>query len=62
MEQPRTRLPTTPPEWDEILVAAMRNNADEIHRLVDEEKVSPSHANQVAQSALHIASLWGNGT
>lgn len=50
------------PEWDVILSAAMKNKPDEIKRLVEEEGISPSHANAVAQSALHIASLWGNGT
>ena len=50
------------PEWDILLSMAMKNNAPEIHRLITERGVSPSHANAVAQSALHIAALWGNGT
>jgi hypothetical protein len=50
-----------PPEWDMLLRAAQKNNAVEIHRLITEEGVSPNHANRVAQSALHIAALWGHG-
>ena len=49
-----------PPEWDLLLSAAMKNNGAEIHRLIQEDGVNPSHANRVAQSALHIATLWGN--
>lgn len=50
-----------PPEWDAILTASMKNDSLGIRRLVG-EGVNPSHANAVAQSALHIAALWGNGT
>lgn len=49
-----------PPEWDVLLSMAMKNNAVEIRRLIQDEGVSPSHANAVKQSALHIAALWGN--
>eukprot|EP00550_Attheya_septentrionalis_P007375 CAMPEP_0198295330 /NCGR_PEP_ID=MMETSP1449-20131203/27213_1 /TAXON_ID=420275 /ORGANISM="Attheya septentrionalis, Strain CCMP2084" /LENGTH=430 /DNA_ID=CAMNT_0043995609 /DNA_START=113 /DNA_END=1405 /DNA_ORIENTATION=+ len=48
------------PEWDRILSASQRNDAARIHRLVDEEGVSPNHANVVGQSALHVAAFWGN--
>ena len=48
------------PEWDRLLSAAQKNNADLIHSLITIDKVSPSHANAVGQSALHIACLWGN--
>lgn len=48
------------PHWDRILSCAQQNNSDEIHRLVLEENVSPNHSNQIQQSALHVASLWGN--
>mmetsp|Transcript_12394 Transcript_12394/g.23230 ORF Transcript_12394/g.23230 Transcript_12394/m.23230 type:complete len:404 (+) Transcript_12394:74-1285(+) len=48
------------PEWDRILSAAQKNNAQEIHNLINNQKVSPSHSNAVGQSALHIACLWGN--
>lgn len=48
------------PEWDKILAAAQKNNAQEIHNLINNHQVSPSHANPVGQSALHIACLWGN--
>jgi len=54
--------PSAPPEWDILLSMAMKNNADEIHRLIREVGVSPSHSNAISQSALHIAALWGNGT
>lgn len=49
-----------PPEWDRLLSAAQKNQAAEVRRLIREENVNPSHANRVAQSALHIAALWGN--
>lgn len=49
-----------PPEWDQILRAAMKNDSLGIRRLVEQEGVSPSHSNAVKQSALHIAALWGN--
>jgi len=48
------------PGWDRILTASKDNNASEIRRLVLGEGVSPSHANGVGQSAIHVASLWGN--
>mmetsp|Transcript_18881 Transcript_18881/g.27975 ORF Transcript_18881/g.27975 Transcript_18881/m.27975 type:complete len:466 (-) Transcript_18881:194-1591(-) len=48
------------PEWDRLLSAAQKNNAELIHSLITIDKVSPSHANAVGQSALHIACLWGN--
>jgi ankyrin repeat protein len=50
-----------PPEWDLLLSASQKNNPDRIRALVTEEGVDVSHANQVGQSALHIASLWGHG-
>lgn len=50
-----------PPEWDMILSAAQKNSAERIKMLV-ESGVSPSHANGVGQSALHVAALWANGT
>jgi len=49
-----------PPEWDLLLSASQKNNPDRIRALVTEEGVDVSHANQVGQSALHIASLWGH--
>lgn len=48
------------PEWDRILSASQRNNATEIENLILHHGVSPSHSNAVGQSALHVASLWGN--
>ena len=50
-----------PPEWDQLLVASQKNLPDVIWQLVNEGGVSPSHANAVGQSALHVASLWGHG-
>ena len=54
--------PTPPkPEWDRILSAAQKNNAELINSLITGvDKISPSHANAVGQSALHIACLWGH--
>jgi hypothetical protein len=51
-----------PPEWDLLLSAAQKNQADRIRDMIVQEKVNPSHANAVGQSALHIAALWGHGT
>jgi ankyrin repeat protein len=51
---------TARPEWDRLLSAAQKNNVQEIHRLIKDHNVSPSHANAFGQSALHIACLWGN--
>ena len=48
------------PEWDRILSASQRNNADEIEYLITSQNVSPNHTNGVGQSALHVAALWGN--
>ena len=49
-----------PPEWDLLLSAAQKNDAEKIREMVA-YSVDPSHANGVGQSALHIAALWGNG-
>lgn len=51
---------STPPEWDQILSAAQKNNVSEIQRLVTQEGVSANHANSVGQSALHVSALWGH--
>ena len=51
-----------PPEWDLLLSAAQKNRADLIQEMITLGQVNPSHSNSVGQSALHIASLWGNGT
>ena len=48
------------PEWDRILSAAQKNDAELIRFLVSDQGVDPNHANYVGQSALHVASLWGN--
>jgi hypothetical protein len=53
--------PTPPPEWDLLLSASQKNNPERIRALIIQEGVSPSHANRVGQSALHIAALWGHG-
>lgn len=50
----------SPPEWDLILSASQKNNADAVLRLLNEEGVPPSHSNVVGQTALHIAALWGS--
>ena len=43
-----------------ILSASQKNNVAEVLRLVTDEGVDPNHGNMVGQTALHIASLWGN--
>ena len=48
------------PEWDRILSASQRNNADEIEFLITTLGVNPNHTNGVGQSSLHVAALWGN--
>lgn len=48
------------PEWDVILSASQKNDADEVVRLLNEEGIPPSHSNVVGQTALHIAALWGS--
>ena len=53
---------TPPPEWDRLLSACQKNNVDLVVQLLEKDAISPSHANRVGQSALHIAALWGHGT
>ncbi|KAL7579663.1 hypothetical protein ACA910_021813 [Epithemia clementina (nom. ined.)] len=48
------------PEWDVLLSAAQKNDATRIRALVNDHGISPSHANGVGQSALHVAALWGH--
>jgi ankyrin repeat protein len=48
------------PEWDGILSAAQKNDSDRIRDMA-RDGVDPNYANAVGQTALHIASLWGNG-
>lgn len=54
------RVSSPPPEWDLLLSAAQKNKPELIRQMVA-KGVDPSHANAVGQSALHVASLWGNG-
>jgi ankyrin repeat protein len=54
--------PTPSPEWDILLSAAQKNWPDRIREMIVSDGVNPSHSNAVGQTALHIASLWGNGT
>jgi hypothetical protein len=51
---------SSPPEWDQLLIASQKNLPDTIRTLVA-EGVDPSHANRVEQSALHIAAIWAHG-
>mmetsp|Transcript_18485 Transcript_18485/g.53044 ORF Transcript_18485/g.53044 Transcript_18485/m.53044 type:complete len:404 (-) Transcript_18485:2831-4042(-) len=48
------------PQYDRILSAAQQNRPDIISTLVKEMGCPPGYGNQVGQTALHIASLWGN--
>jgi len=45
---------------DRILSFSQKNDVRGIQRLIEEDSVSPNHSNVVGQTALHIASLWGN--
>jgi ankyrin repeat protein len=49
-----------PPEWDQILVACQKNQPEVVESLIVEHGVSPSHANAIGQSALHVAALWSH--
>lgn len=48
------------PQYDRILSAAQQNRPDVIRTMIKEMGCPPGHGNQVGQTALHIASLWGN--
>lgn len=48
-----------PPEWDFILSAAQKNDANRIRALIH-SGVPQNHSNAVGQTALHVAALWGN--
>ena len=52
--------PNPPAEWDVLLSASQKNDSDRIRRLCQQQGIPATHANGVGQSALHIASLWGN--
>jgi hypothetical protein len=43
-----------------ILSASQKNNVALVVRLVTNDGVDPNYGNMVGQTALHIASLWGN--
>ena len=47
-------------QYDRILSAAQQNRPDVIHAMVKEMSCPPGHGNQVGQTALHIACLWGH--
>uniref|UniRef100_A0A7S2CCF6 Uncharacterized protein n=1 Tax=Octactis speculum TaxID=3111310 RepID=A0A7S2CCF6_9STRA len=42
-----------------LLSAAQQNNAEEVKKLID-EGMDPSEGNSMGQTALHVATLWGN--
>ncbi|KAL7533532.1 hypothetical protein ACHAXR_008234 [Thalassiosira sp. AJA248-18] len=48
---------SSPPEWDLLLSAGQKNNADEVLRLLNEVGVPPSHGNIVGQTAVRIIHL-----
>jgi len=47
------------PEWDLILSASQKNQADEVFSLLV-GGVPATHSNVVGQTGLHIAALWGS--
>ncbi|CAJ1955906.1 unnamed protein product [Cylindrotheca closterium] len=54
-----------PPEWDKLLIACQKNNAQLVALLLTPkelggEGISANHANAVDQSALHVACLWAH--
>lgn len=54
-----------PPEWDKLLIACQKNNAQMVAKFVTPvelggEGISPNHANAIDQSALHVACVWAN--
>jgi ankyrin repeat protein len=49
-----------PPEWDQLLVACQKNQPAVVEQLIVQQGVSPSHANAIGQSALHVAALWSH--
>jgi ankyrin repeat protein len=54
-------MSVAPPQWDLLLSACQKNQPERVRQLIQEERVDPSHANRVGQTALHIAALWGHG-
>ena len=48
------------PQYDRILSAAQQNRPDIIRTMINEMGCPPGYANQVGQTCLHIASLWGH--
>ena len=52
---------SNPSPGDALLGAAVNNDALAIRLIIETMGVSSSHSNPANQSALHLASLWGNG-
>jgi ankyrin repeat protein len=48
------------PEWDILLIACQKNQPAKIRQLLEQDGVSPNHANSIQQSALHVAALWSH--
>ena len=48
-----------PPEYDLLLSAAAKNDVQTMKTLIA-GGVPASHANQIGQTALHVAALWGH--
>ena len=46
------------PEWDRLLMACQKGQADLVKTLISKEGVDANHANAIGQSALHIACWW----
>jgi len=43
-----------------ILSASQKNDVDAVKQYVERDGVSPSYANSLGQTPLHIAAMWGN--
>lgn len=43
-----------------ILSASQKNDVETVKAFVENERISPSYANSLGQTPLHIAAMWGN--
>lgn len=43
-----------------ILSASQKNDVESVKAFVENERISPSYANSLGQTPLHIAAMWGN--
>lgn len=50
------------PEWDILLIACQKGDADLVTKFLDVDGMDPNHANAIQQSALHVAAWWARDT